>query len=123
MLLKIAGLAIALFCWFNPLGFDSLFIVSLFILGFDMMGTMTKFIVFAINFVFPVFGGTFNEFSWTLLIMFMGELIMMIISVERFYKVIIRPAVVFVAALLSVGIQPALVIAGIDLLINLTHKN
>ncbi len=123
MLLKIAGLAIALFCWFNPLGFDSLFIVSLFILGFDMMGTMTKFIVFSINFIFPVFGETFNEFSWTLLIMFMGELIMMIISVERFYKVIIRPAVVFVAALLSVGIQPALVIAGIDLLINLTHKN
>ena len=123
LLLRIAGLTLALFCWFNPLGFEKLFLTSLFILGFDMMGSLMKLVVFTLNFVFPVFGESFNEFSWTLLIMFMVDLILKIVKVEGFYKMAIRPLIVFLAAFLSVGLQPAIVIGGIDLLINPTHKN
>jgi len=120
--LTIAGLLIALIAWFNPFGFDMLTRVALFILGFDMMRMLAKLAVFTLSFFFPVFGDAFGAFSWTLLLLFAAELIIMVIEVERPYRLFVKPAAVFATAFLSLGLQPALVVAGIDLLINLTHK-
>lgn len=95
---------------------------ALFILGFDMMAMSAKVAVFALNFLFPAFGDAFGAFSWTLLLLVMAELIIKTIEADRPYRLLVKPAAVFATAFLSLGLQPALVVAGIDLLINLTHK-
>jgi len=115
-------LLVALFAWFNPLALDMLVRVALFILGFDMMGMAAKLAVFALNFFWPVLGDAFGTFSWTLLLLVAAELIIMIIEVERPYRLFVKPAAVFATAFISLGLKPALIVAGIDLLINLTHK-
>ncbi len=122
VLLTIAGLIIALIAWFNPFALDMLVRIALFILGFDMMGMMAKLGVFVLNFFFPVFGDAFGMFSWMLLLLFISELLIIIIEVDRPYRLIVKPTAVFATAFFSLGMQPALVVAGTDLLINLTHK-
>ena len=121
-LLTFAGLLLTLFAWFNPFALDTLLCVALFILGFDMMAMSAKVIVFALNFLFPAFGDAFGAFSWALLLLFMAELVITVVEAERPYRLLVKPAAVFGTAFISLGLQPALVVAGIDLLINLTHK-
>jgi len=121
-LLKIAGLILAMFCWFNPAGLDAMILLPLFILAFDMMGMWMKLIVFVISVAFPIFGDAFGSFSWMLLFMFGADAVLKLLEIERPYKVLVKPVAVFAVAFFAIGLQPALVIAGIDLLINLTSK-
>lgn len=121
-LLRLAGIALALFAWFDPLGLEMLLRVSLFILGFDMMGIIAKIGIFALNFFFPFFGNTFGIFSWTLLLLFASELAILLTPIAEEYRLVIKPLAVFVAGFLSIGLQTALVVAGIDLLINMTDR-
>lgn len=121
-LLTIVGIVIALFAWFNPFGLDMLARIALFILGFDMMGVIVKILIFWINFAFPIFGEEFNSFSWTLLMVMFSEMLLVTLGADRPYRLIIKPLVIFAAFFVSFGLQPALVVAGIDLLMNLTHK-
>jgi len=118
----LVGLLITLFVWFNPFALDMLVRVALFILGFDMIGMVAKIAVFVLNFFFPVFGDAFGTFSWTLLLLVMAELVITTIEAERPYRLLVKPAAVFAAAFLALGLQPALIVAGTDLLINLKHK-
>jgi len=120
--LRLAGVALALLAWFDPLGLGALPRMSLFILGFDMMGIAAKFGIFALNFFVPVFGDSFGVFSWTLLLLFASELAVLLTPVAEEYRLAIKPATVFIAAFLSLGLQPALIVAGADLLINMTDK-
>lgn len=121
-LLMISGLAIALFAWFNPLGLDLFLRAGLFVLGFDMMGAVMQIIMFSLNFLFPFFGEEFGAFSWTLLMIVIGELILMTLDADRTFRIIVKPIAVFMAVYISLGIQPALALAGTDLLINMTTK-
>jgi hypothetical protein len=121
-LLTIVGLAVALFSWFNPLGLDLFLRAALFILGFDMMGAVLQILVFGLSFLFPFFGEEFSMFSWTLLIMVLSELVLMTLDADRPFRIIVKPMVVFVAVFISLGPQPALALAGTDLLINMTTK-
>jgi len=120
--LTIAGLLIALIAWFNPFALDELVRVALFILGFDMMDMLPKLAVFTLNFFFPAFGNAFGMFSWTLLLLFAAELVIMVVEADRPHRLLVKPFAVFTTAFLSLGLQPALLLSGIDLLINLTHK-
>lgn len=113
---------LTLFVWFNPLTLDILVRAALFILGFDMMTMSAKVAVFVLNFIFPAFGDVFGTFSWTLLLLVMAELIIKTIKADRPYRLLVKPAAVFTTTFLSLGLQPALVVAGTDLLINITHK-
>ena len=121
-LLTATGLLIVLIAWFNPFALGMFVRVAIFILGFDMMRMEAKLAVFALNFFIPVFGDAFGMFSWTLLLLFMAELIIIAIEADKPYRLLVKPASVFATAFLSLGLQPALVVAGTDLLINLTHK-
>lgn len=121
-LLTIIGLVVALFAWFNPLGLDMLARTALFILGFDMMGVIVKILIFWTNFAFPIFGEQFDTFSWTLLMLLLTEMVLVALAADRPYRLVIKPLVVFAAIFISFGLQPALAVAGIDLLVNLTHK-
>jgi len=86
------------------------------------MGVVVKILIFWLNFAFPVFGENFNSFTWTLLLMLFSEMILVALGADRPYRFIIKPGVVFVAVFVSLGFQPALILAGIDLLMNMLHK-
>ncbi|MHC4751284.1 MAG: hypothetical protein ACYTFW_15610 [Planctomycetota bacterium] len=120
--LTLVGLLVMLFVWFNPLGLDMLLRVALFILGFDMMWVVLKIVIFGINFVFPIFGEGVEMFSWTLLLLTAGEIVLIAFEADRPFRFIVKPFVVFAAVFISLGIQPAVALAGIDLLINMTTK-
>ncbi len=123
ILINLVGIILSLFSWFNPIGFDQMLQISLFILGFDMMGVLPKTAIFGLSVIFPRFGDRLGSFSWTLIFLFMSELILSILQLERPYRILIKPSAVFLTSFISLGIQPALIISGIDLLINLTHKD
>ena len=119
---NILGLALVVLAWFDPFGFSLLIRIVLFILGFDMMGLVPKIGLFAIYFFYPVFGTAFGNLSWTLILLFAAEIVLMIVKLEVPFRFFVKPLAVFVTAYLALGFQPALIAAGIDLLFNLTHK-
>ncbi len=120
------GLALVVLAWFNPLGVTFLFRIVLFILGFDMMTMIPKVGLFAMNYFFPTFGDIFGYLSYTLLFLFLSELIIMLLHLDVPFNLFIKPLAVFVTTLLALGpiygTQPAFVAVGIDLLLNLSHK-
>ncbi len=120
-LINTIGLALVILSWFNPFGFDLQIRIVLFIIGFDMMSILPKVGIFLLNFMFPL-SAAFGYLSWTLLILFFSELAIAYTEAYKSYRLIIKPLAVFIVAYLALGLQPALIAAGIDLLINLTHK-
>jgi hypothetical protein len=120
-LINAIGLVLVILSWFNPFGLGLQVRIILFIIGFDMMSILPKVGVFLLNLLFP-FSTAFGYLSWTLLILFFSELSIAYTKVYKPYRLVIKPLAVFIVAFLALGLQPALVAAGIDLLINLTHK-
>ena len=119
---NIFGLALVIIAWFNPLEFDFLIRVIIFILGFDMMGLVPKIGLFTIYFFYPIFGLTFGYLSWTLLLLFLTEIVLSILQLEAPFRFFVKPLAVFVVALVVLDFQLAIITAAIDLLFNLTHK-
>ncbi|MHA1778617.1 MAG: hypothetical protein ACTSYN_03505 [Candidatus Heimdallarchaeaceae archaeon] len=95
--------------------------IVLFILSFDVMSVLLKVGIFLLNLLFPL-GTSFGYLSWTLLFLFLSELVVAYTKLYKHYRLVIKPAAVFTVAYLALDLQPALIAAGIDLLINLTHK-
>jgi hypothetical protein len=120
--MTIVGIILAVIAWFNPFALDMLIRVAIFIIGFDMMGIWPKVIIFLIGFFFPFFGESFGMFSWALVFILLAELLVIVLGAGKPYRLFIKPSAVFLTAFFSLGLQPALVVVGIDLLINLTHK-
>lgn len=115
------GLALILLSWFDPFGLGLQVRIVLFIIGFDIMSILPKIGIFLLNLLFPL-SAAFGYLSWALLILFFSELVIAYTEAYKPYRLVIKPSAVFVVAYLALGLQPALVVAGIDLLINLTHK-
>ena len=120
-LINAIGLILVILSWFNPFGFDLQIRIIFFIIGFDMMSILPKIGIFLLNLIFP-FSMAFGYLSWTLFILFFSELAIAYTEAYKSYRLIIKPAAVFIVAYIALGLQPALIVAGIDLLINLTHK-
>jgi hypothetical protein len=85
-----------------------------------MMSILPKVGIFILNVFFPF--EQLAYLSWTLLILFVAELAIAYTDAYKPYRLIIKPVAVFAVAYISLGLQPALIAAGLDLLINLTHK-
>jgi len=123
MITRLAGVALAALAWFDPLGFPLALRVALFILGFDMAGILGKVALFAIIFLLPpVFGPEVGAFVIALFVMLVVELLIFAFEIDRWYRLLLKPGAVFVAAFLALGFQPALIVAGIDLLINMASR-
>jgi hypothetical protein len=118
---NMVGLALILLSWFGPFGLGLQVRVVLFIIGFDTMNMLPKVGIFLLNMLIPL-SAAFGYLSWALLILFFSELLIAYTEAYKPYRLIIKPAAVFIVAYLALGLQPALIAAGIDLLINLTHK-
>ena len=109
------GFVLILLAWFNPLGFEDMVRILIFVLGFDAMTILPKIGIFVIDYLFG-----FAWLGWTLLLMVAAEAIVMFIPLaEKILKYIVKPMGVFVVSFIAFGLQPALIVAGIDLLLNI----
>jgi hypothetical protein len=122
ILINLVGGVSALFAWFDPLSIGLPLRVAIFIISFDMMGILTKALFFTAGFLYPAFGSAFGNFSWTLLVMLGAELFVTVLDIQRQYFLVAKPAAVFFVSYVALGLQPSLVIAGADLVINLTRR-
>jgi hypothetical protein len=123
MITRVAGIALAALAWLNPLALPSALQIALFILGFDMSGLVGKVALFAIIFLLPpVFGPEVGAFVIALFVMLVVELLIFAFEIDRWYRLLLKPGAVFIAAFLALGFQPALIVAGVDLLINMASK-
>ena len=120
---EIIGFILVFIAWYNPFNLNQMLLISIFILGFDAMSLVPKSILFVIYLFFPFLGLSFGYLSWTLILLACAELVIWILKTEKPVNRIIKPLVVFITAYLALkDFQLALMIAGIDLLLNLTYK-
>jgi hypothetical protein len=120
---EIIGFILIFIAWYNPFNLNQMLLISIFILGFDAMSLIPKSIFFAIYNLFPFLGLPFGYLSWTLILLVCAELMIWILKTEKSINLVIKPLTVFVTAYLALkDFQLALMVAGIDLLLNLTHK-
>jgi len=118
---SLLGIALVMVAWFNPLGIDLYLRILMFILGFDMMSIVLKVGIFVIGF-FGVFPGVTN-LGFTLLILMAVEIITTLLIVGLIARMILKPLAVFVVAFLAgISLQPSLIVAAIDLILNLDVK-
>ena len=113
LLRELVGFALVVLAWVNPFDFELKIRILMFILGFDAMSILPKIAVFALDYIIG-----FARLGFTLLILVAAEVIVLLLEIKKL-NLIIKPIAVFVISFLSVGLQPALIIAGIDLLLNI----
>jgi hypothetical protein len=115
LLSEIVGLILIVVAWFNFFNFSLPARILLFILGFDMTGLAFKIGVFALSYFFLPFLSTL---AWALLLLTAVEVISSFLLIGLLGKVI-KPIAVFFIGYFVVGIEFALILAVIDLLLNL----
>jgi len=114
------GLALIFLAWFNPFRFDLPIQISLFILGFDSTSIVIKLLLFVLNFFFLPFGDSGNFLVWTLSFLMAGEVIISLLEKMSFLIRIVKPLIVFATIFFGMNnFQLALIVAGIDLILNL----
>jgi len=111
---EIVGFALIALTWFDPFGLDIMIRILVFILGFDLMSIIPKIGIFVVDYIFG-----FAWLGWSLLILVAAELIAKFLIVGKIIKLIVKPLAVFIVSFLALGFQPALIVAAIDLLLNL----
>lgn len=115
LLREMVGFALIFLAWFNPLELEAMTRILIFILGFDAMSMAPKIGIFIIDYFFG-----FAWLGWTLLILVGAEAIATFLPLaEKIVKLVIKPIGVFAVSFLAFGLQPALIVAGIDLLLNI----
>jgi hypothetical protein len=120
ILRELIGLSLIFAAWTNPLGVDILIRILMFILGFDLMSLIPKIGIFLADFL-GLFG--FFGLGWTLMLLLVVEIVATFLLISLVVNLIAKPIAVFVAAFFSLGVlKPALLIAVIDFILNLTRK-
>ncbi|MEM5766447.1 MAG: hypothetical protein QW423_02335 [Candidatus Aenigmatarchaeota archaeon] len=119
---NLIGFASIFLAWFNPFTLTFPFRLTLFIIGFDLTSWRAKLVLFLINFFFPLLGEEGLFLVWVLLFLLIVEFIFFHFKILKIVVVISKPIIVFLSILSIMNdIQLALIIAGIDLILNLKH--
>jgi len=113
LLRELIGFVLIILAWFNPFNFDSMIRILIFVLGFDAMSIIPKLAIFVLDYLIG-----FAWLGFTLLILVAAEIIVMLLGIKKI-KLIVKPIAVFAVSFLAFGFQPALIVAGIDLLLNI----
>jgi hypothetical protein len=117
ILRQIIGLFLIFLAWLNPLNLEPKFRIVLFILGFDMITLIVKVVVFGIDYFIGL------GIGWALFLLVIVELITKFLLVKFFLDLILKPLVIFAILILSnLSLEIAIIVAGIDLLLNMTKK-
>lgn len=123
MFLKnILGLVLIFVAWYNPFNLAFYFRITFFIIGFDLTSWLVKLALFVLNFFFPVLGEKGLFLVWVLFFFLLIEFILTRIKPLKVLLTLMKPSIVFFSIFLALkDFQLALIIAGIDLVINLKH--
>ncbi|MEM7826380.1 MAG: hypothetical protein QW451_01985, partial [Candidatus Aenigmatarchaeota archaeon] len=93
-----------------------------FILGFDLTSWITKLLLFVINFFFPLLGEKGLFLVWTLLFLLVLEFILSHFKIFKALMITSKLLVIFFSVWFGLkDFQLALIIAGIDLILNLKN--
>ncbi len=112
------GLALIVLAWIDPLELGMTFRMLLFILGFDLVHLIPKIIVFVADYVYDLSG-----LGWMLLLLIGAESALELLKLKSFINLIVKPLVVFsIIYLNELGLELAVIVAGIDLLLNIGKK-
>jgi len=118
ILKQILGVALISLAWFDPLGVNMSFRILLFILGFDLMSLLPKLVIFILDYVFEL-----STLGWSLLLLICVETMLELLKLKPLVNLIIKPLVVFLIVYMNnLSLEFSVIIAGIDLLLNLTKK-
>jgi hypothetical protein len=116
------GLILIFLAWFNPFNFGLPIQIALFIIGFDAMGIVMKLLLFIVNFFFLPLGDSGSFLIWTLLLLMSVEIALSLLEKLFFLTMIVKPLIVFITIFFGMNnFQLALIVAGIDLILNLKH--
>jgi hypothetical protein len=117
------GLVLIIIAWLNPFGFGLPFRIVFFVLGFDMLSLVIKIGVFFVEYLLNYFFDFGVGIGWILILLVIAEIITKFLLFKWVIDLIIKPVAVFVI-LFYTGIiwEAAVIVAGIDLLLNLTKK-
>jgi len=119
---NLLGLVLILLAWFNPFGLIFPFRLAFFILGFDLARWITKLLLFVINFFFPLLGEKGLFLVWTLLFLLVLEFIFSHSKIFKALMITSKLLVIFFSVWFGLkDFQLALIIAGIDLILNLKN--
>lgn len=117
ILREVSGFALILLAWFNPLGLSLSTQIVFFVLGFDMISLPVKVLVFTGDYFLGL------GIGWVLMLLVIAEIVTRFLIVNFLFSLIIKPLVVFVVLYLSgLSFEIAIIVAGIDLLLNMTKK-
>ena len=116
------GLILIVLAWFDPFNFGLSFRIVLFVLGFDMLSLVIKIGIFIVDYLLSYYLVGVG-IGWMLILLLIAEVITKFLFLKWIVDLIVKPVVVFVILFYN-GIiwEAAIIVAGIDLLLNLTKK-
>lgn len=117
------GLALIVIAWIDPFSLGLPFRIVLFVLGFDMLSLIIKIGIFIAEYLLSYFFEFGVGIGWVLILLIIAEVVTKFLFFKWIIDLIIKPVAVFVILFYS-GIiwEAAIIVAGIDLLLNLTKK-
>ena len=117
LLREVIGLALIIIAWVDPLNLQDNIRMVFFILGFDMISLFIKFIAFGIDYFVGLGIGLVLIFS------ILAEIITKFFFSKSLLSLVLKPLAVFAILYLSnLSLEIAIIVAGIDLLLNMTKK-
>ncbi len=113
---QIIGIGLIIIAWLNLLGLGDVPRIIIFILGFDMLSLFSKILIFGIDYFLGLSG-----LGWILLLLVIVELVARFLFLGKFVNYILKPFAIFIILFLNgIALEIAVVVAGIDLLLNMT---
>jgi len=117
ILRQVIGLALIVIAWVNPFSLAESFRMILFILGFDMITFLFKFVALGIDYFLGLGIGLLLTMS------ILADVVTKFFFPKSFLDLILKPlAVFFILYLSNLGLEISIIVAGIDLLLNITKK-
>ncbi|MEM5855288.1 MAG: hypothetical protein QW472_03130 [Candidatus Aenigmatarchaeota archaeon] len=118
---NLIGLALISVSWLDVLGSNFQLKLTLLIIGFDLTSLLFKILIFLIN-SFLLFHGKGIFLSWVFFTIIVLEFLFSQLKSAKFLKLVSKPSIIFFSVLFSLqNIHLALILAGIDLIINLKN--
>ncbi|MEM5853509.1 MAG: hypothetical protein QW228_04025 [Candidatus Aenigmatarchaeota archaeon] len=118
---NLIGLALISVSWLDVLGSNFQLKLTLLIIGFDLTSLLFKILIFLIN-SFLLFHGKGIFLSWVFFTIIVLEFLFSQLKSTKFLKLVSKPSIIFFSVLFSLqNIHLALILAGIDLIINLKN--
>ncbi|OGI16112.1 hypothetical protein A3K63_02485 [Candidatus Micrarchaeota archaeon RBG_16_49_10] len=118
LLREAIGLLLVVVAWTNVFGMGVEMQMLLFLLGFDFMSLIPKIALFLLDFTFNLVG-----VGWVLLLVVAVEALIVAFDLKPFVGYILKPLATFLVLYANgVSVAVAFIVAGLDLLLNVSKR-